>query len=81
MKDMMNNGYNIIREVGKGGMGSVFEAVGPDGSRVALKMMSAKAASNPEYRELFEIEVKSLKKLNHPFIVRILVARLWRFLY
>lgn len=71
MKDTMN-GYNIIREVGKGGMGSVFEAVGPDGSRVALKMMSAKAASNPEYRELFEIEVKSLKKLNHPFIVRIL---------
>ena len=55
--------YQIIREVGKGGMGCVYEAISPSGERVALKMMSAKAASHPDYREMFEHEVQSLRKL------------------
>lgn len=65
------NDYKIIREVGKGGMGCVYEAIAPNGERVALKMMSAKAASHPDYREMFEHEVRSLKKLSHPSIVGI----------
>ena len=64
--------YQIVREVGKGGMGRVYAAKGPSGERVALKMMSAKAASHPDYREMFEHEVKALKKLSHPSIVKIL---------
>ena len=66
----MNN-YTIIREVGKGGMGSVYEAKSPNGKRVALKMMSAKAAACPDYREMFDHEVSSLRKLSHPSIVNI----------
>lgn len=65
------NDYRIIREVGKGGMGSVFEALDSDGNKVALKMMSAKAASHPDYREMFEYEVKSLRKLSNSSIVKI----------
>lgn len=53
-------------------MGSVFEAKGPSGERVALKMMSAKAASYPEYKEMFDHEVRSLRKLSHNSIVRIM---------
>lgn len=63
--------YQIIREVGKGGMGCVYEAISPSGERVALKMMSAKAASHPDYREMFEHEVQSLRRLSNPAIVRI----------
>lgn len=63
--------YTIVQEIGKGGMGSVFEAIGPTGKRVALKMMSAKAAAYPDYREMFEQEVQSLRKLSHPSIVNI----------
>lgn len=63
--------YTIVQEIGKGGMGSVFEAIGPTGRRVALKMMSAKAAAYPDYREMFEHEVRSLRKLSHPSIVNI----------
>ena len=65
------NDYQIIREVGKGGMGCVYEALDSQGNRVALKMMSAKAASHPDYREMFEHEVQALKKLSHPSIVNI----------
>lgn len=65
------NDYTIVREIGKGGMGSVFEATDPFGRRVALKMMSAKAAAYPDYREMFDHEVQSLRKLSHPSIVNI----------
>ena len=35
--------YTIVREIGKGGMGSVFEATDDySGAHIALKMMSAK---------------------------------------
>lgn len=64
-------GYTIIREIGKGGMGCVYEAQDRQGNRIALKMMNAKAASHPDYREMFEYEVQSLKKLSHPSIVKI----------
>ena len=64
--------YTIVREIGKGGMGSVFEATDDySGAHIALKMMSAKAAAYPDYREMFDHEVQSLRKLSHPCIVNI----------
>lgn len=65
------NGYKIIREVGKGGMGCVYESLDSNNKKVALKMMSAKAAAHPDYRELFDYEVRSLRTLSHPSIVKI----------
>ena len=65
------NDYKIIREVGKGGMGCVYESLDSNNTKVALKMMSAKAASHPDYREMFDHEVRSLRKLSHPSIVKI----------
>lgn len=65
------NDYKIIREVGKGGMGCVYESLDSDNNKVALKMMSAKAAAHPDYREMFDHEVRSLRNLSHPSIVKI----------
>lgn len=65
------NDYKIIREVGKGGMGCVYESLDSNNNKIALKMMSAKAASHPDYREMFDHEVGSLRKLSHPSIVKI----------
>lgn len=65
------NDYKIIREIGKGGMGCVYEAIDTHGNKVALKMMNAKAASHPDYREMFDHEVQSLRTLSHPSIVRV----------
>ena len=65
------NDYRIVREIGQGGMGCVYEALDANNRKVALKMMSAKAASHPDYREMFEYEVSSLRKLSHPSIVKV----------
>lgn len=65
------NDYKIIREVGKGGMGCVYESLDSSNNKVALKMMSAKAAAHPDYREMFDHEVRSLRNLSHPSIVKI----------
>lgn len=65
------NEYKIIREIGKGGMGCVYEALDSNKNKIALKMMSAKVAVHPDYHEMFDLEVRSLKKLSHPSIVKI----------
>lgn len=65
------NDYKIIREVGKGGMGCVYEATDTGSNKIALKMMAAKAASQPDYKEMFYHEVRSLQTLSHPSIVKI----------
>lgn len=63
--------YKIIREVGRGGMGCVYEAEDAFGRKIALKMMSAKAAAHPDYRDMFEHEVTALKRLDSSSVVRI----------
>jgi serine/threonine protein kinase/Tol biopolymer transport system component len=64
--------YRIIEPLGKGGMGEVFAA---DDTRlhrrVALKILPAIFATNPDYRERFEREARAVAALNHPSIVTI----------
>ena len=64
--------YSIVREIGKGGMGSVYEGRDLQGNKVAVKMMSKSVTCYPEYRQLFDMEVRTLKKMNNPSIVKIL---------
>lgn len=63
--------YNIICELGHGGMGCVYKAQDPNGRIVALKMMSNKVTCFPEYRDLFRSEVDTLRRMNHPSVVHI----------
>src|SRR5258706_7582316 len=39
--------YRIVRCIGEGGMGIVFEAEGPNGQRVALKLLLASQGAAP----------------------------------
>ncbi|RIK83118.1 MAG: hypothetical protein DCC67_06260 [Planctomycetota bacterium] len=65
--------YRIIRKIGKGGMGSVYEASeDQSGQRVAVKALSPQLAMAEGFRERFEAEIESLKKLQHEGIVRLL---------
>ncbi len=64
--------YHIGKQIGKGGMGSVFEATHEQaGERVAIKSLSPQLAMAEGFRERFEAEIDSLKKLQHENIVRL----------
>lgn len=65
--------YKLGKRIGKGGMGSVYEAVEEStGQRVAVKSLSPQLAVAEGFRERFEAEIESLKILQHPGIVRLL---------
>lgn len=63
--------YTLIEEIGHGGMGCVYKGRDSNGRIVAIKMMSNKVTCYPEYRQLFQSEVDTLKRMNHPSVVHI----------
>jgi serine/threonine protein kinase len=64
--------YRVLRVVGAGGMGVVFEAEDPVlERRVALKAMLPHLASNPTARERFIREARAAAKIQHDRVVPI----------
>ena len=62
--------YRIKSAIGAGGMGQVFRATDTTlGREVALKVLPAEMASNPERLERFKREAKALAALDHPAVV------------
>jgi len=67
------DGYEILRMVGSGGMSAVYEARDPiTGKRVAIKLLAAVLATDPNFLARFRREVELLQGFDHPNIVRIL---------
>jgi len=61
--------YRIVRELGQGGMGAVYEGIDIMVERpVAIKMLKAELAGNPDVIERFRVEAVTLARLNHPCI-------------
>jgi Tol biopolymer transport system component len=64
--------YQILRSIGAGGMGEVYLAEDNRlGRKVALKVLAASMAADPERRGRFEREARAIAALNHPNIVTI----------
>ena len=66
--------YRIVRTLGRGGMGTVYEAIQDQPRRaVALKLLHASSVS-PRIARRFVREAEFLARLNHPNIARVYEA-------
>jgi serine/threonine protein kinase len=66
---LINQRYEVIRLVGQGGMGAVYEAIDTRlGHHVALKQT---LATGPQYARVFEREARLLAHLQHPGLPRV----------
>src|SRR5687768_2859880 len=64
--------YRLVRELGRGGMGVVYEAIQVTlGRRVALKILPAHVTLQPQKIERFRREARAAAKLRHPCILPI----------
>ena len=64
--------YEVVGPIGSGGMGEVYRARDARlGRDVALKVMAAHIAADPEMRRRFETEARAVASLSHPVILSI----------
>src|SRR5580698_10467370 len=64
--------YEIVAPIGAGGMGEVYRARDPRlGRDVAIKVLTAAMAIDPERLARFQREARAVAALNHPHIVTI----------
>ncbi|MEV7012701.1 serine/threonine-protein kinase [Streptosporangium sp. NPDC051022] len=74
--------YRIAGRLGTGGMGVVYAGLDPDGARVAVKLVHASLAGDPEFRARFAREISVLTRVRGVCTARILksdadAARPW----
>jgi serine/threonine protein kinase len=64
--------YKLVRVIGEGGMGRVYEAIDPViGRRVAIKTISLNVVTDAETRSRFFREAQAAGRLSHPNLITI----------
>jgi serine/threonine protein kinase len=64
--------YEVLSPIGAGGMGEVYKARDPRlGRDIAIKVLPAELASDPERLKRFEREARAASALSHPNIVTV----------
>src|SRR5207248_9232806 len=64
--------YQVVRRLGAGGMGVVWEAIDPElDRRVAIKLMREARGSQGSFGDRLKREAQALAKLSHPNVVTV----------
>jgi serine/threonine-protein kinase len=64
--------YRIVGTLGRGGMGVVYHGVNVETDEpAAIKILPAAMATEEGFRQRFEVEIETLRKLYHPNIVQL----------
>jgi len=66
--------YQLVGRLGRGGMGRVFLGVSAVGRPVAVKIIHAELAADPEFRARFSIEVAAARKVSGLFTALVVDA-------
>jgi serine/threonine protein kinase len=66
--------YAIARLLGEGGMGRVYQAKAPDGTRVALKLVKSDMARDETLRRRFQREARIAQTVRHPNVVPLIAT-------
>ncbi len=73
MANLNLGAFELLGPLGEGGMGTVWKGRHRGaGTEVAVKVMLPEVMDDADYREAFEVEVRSVASLDHPHIVTIL---------
>ncbi|QDU82074.1 Serine/threonine-protein kinase PrkC [Polystyrenella longa] len=75
LQELWIENYELLEEIGRGGMGVVYKAMQTDLQRiVAIKMIRSSSLASSEEVKRFEQEARAAGKLQHPHIVKIFEA-------
>jgi serine/threonine protein kinase len=66
--------YRLVGQLGSGGMGRVFLAMSVGGRPVAVKMIRAELAADPDFRKRFSREVAAARRVNGLFTALVVDA-------
>lgn len=65
--------YRVVRVLGQGGMGTVYQAIHAKSNEpVAIKVIASNLAQHQRFRRRFDAEIQTLIKLKHPNIVQLI---------
>ena len=68
----LENRFQLLREIGRGGMGIVYQAHDKQlKEQVAIKILSPLLSQNPEALERLKREVSTARRVTHPNVIRI----------
>jgi eukaryotic-like serine/threonine-protein kinase len=69
--DLLINRFRIVRPLGRGGMGEVYEAIDLQLGRIAIKTIRSDVTIHPQQLERFKREVQLARRVSNPHVCRI----------
>jgi serine/threonine protein kinase len=66
--------FRVIKSLGQGGMGQVYEAIGPNDTRIAIKVLPSYFAQDNKALKLFRTEVANLRQIDSARVAKFIAS-------